>query len=98
MVIFILRTSTSIPIGHLLIGGTILLIGGSSGVIMTRGGVIPGIAVSITIPGTDPIMAGIIMIPTGPTGMAIILIRHRRNAHLNGTMISAGSERTLPHP
>jgi hypothetical protein len=98
MEIFIPRISTSIHIGHRLIGGTILFIGGSTGVVMTHGGAIPGTTVIITIPGTDLIMAGIIMIPTGPTGMATILIHHRKSDHLSGMTILAGSERTLPHP
>lgn len=98
MEIFIPRKLSSIHIGRRHIGGTILLIGGSNGVIMIRGGAIPGIMASITIPGTDLIMAGIIMIPTGPTGMATIPIQLRRNGHLNGMIISAESERTLPHP
>ena len=99
MEIFIRRIFTSTLIGHHLTGGTIPLIGGSIGVIMIPGGAIPGTAVIITIPGTDPIMAGIIMIHTGLTGMAIIPIKRRRKrGRLNGMIISAGSERTLLHP
>jgi hypothetical protein len=97
MEIFIPRMSTSIPIGHHLIGGAILLTGSSIGVIMIHGGVIPGTAVTITIPGTGLITAGIIMIHTGLTGMVIIPIQQKRNDHLSATIISAGSERTLLH-
>ena len=96
-VIFILRMSTSIPIGHLPIGGTIPLVGDSDGVIMIRGGAIPGTVVTITIAGTGLIMAGIIMTPIGPTGMVIIPIRHRKNGRLNGMTISAGLERASLH-
>jgi hypothetical protein len=98
MEIFILRMSTSILIGHHIIGGAILLTGSSIGGIMIHGGAIPGTAVTITIPGTDLIMDGIIMIHTGLTGMVIIPIQQKRSGHLSGMIISAGSERTLLHP